>query len=68
MKQTIKIEGMSCGHCESRVRTGLEELGVEVLKVSAKENIAEIDNFNDTSMEKIKEAIDDAGYEVVELY
>lgn len=65
MSQIIKIEGMSCGHCEMRVKKGLEELGVEVLKVSSKENMAEINNVNNTPMEKIKKTIDDAGYDVV---
>lgn len=65
MSQTIKIEGMSCGHCEMRVKKALDELGVEVLKVSASENMAEINNVNNTPMEKIKETIDDAGYTIV---
>jgi copper chaperone CopZ len=35
--KTLKIEGMSCGHCERRVKNALEEIdGVTVISVSGR--------------------------------
>ena len=64
MSEIIKIDGMSCGHCENRVKIALEELGINVIRVNASEKIAEINNVNKASTEKIKDAIADVGYEV----
>lgn len=64
MSEIIKIEGMSCGHCEGRVKIALEELGIDVIRVNASEKMAEINNINNVEIEKIKESIIDIGYEV----
>ncbi|MCT4634375.1 MAG: cation transporter [Firmicutes bacterium] len=64
MSTVLKVEGMSCGHCENRVKNALEELGVEIIKVSASEDMVEI-NEKGVSLDKIKEAIEDVGYDVV---
>jgi copper chaperone len=64
MSTVLKVEGMSCGHCENRVKNALEELGVEIIKVSASEDMVEV-NEKDVSLDKIKEAIEDVGYDVV---
>jgi copper chaperone len=64
MSTVLKVEGMSCGHCENRVKNALEELGVEIIKVSASKDMVEI-NEKDVSLDKIKEAIEDVGYDVV---
>lgn len=65
MSKLINIEGMSCGHCEKRVKNALEEIGVEVVRVSAEENLVEV-NENGLSYEKIKEAIEDVGYDIID--
>lgn len=67
MKKEIMIEGMSCGHCSSRVEKVLSEImGVTVNSVSSDDNnaIVTVDNVEDRLL---KEAIEDAGYDVVEI-
>lgn len=65
MGEIIKINGMSCSHCENRVRKALENEGIEVIRVDAKENLAEIVNAKNIEKEKVIEIIEDSGYEVV---
>jgi copper chaperone len=59
---TLKIDGMSCGHCVARVETALSKLeGVHVGRVEV--GSAEIDyDTARTSFARIREAIEDAGY------
>lgn len=63
-EETIKIQGMSCGHCVKSVREALEETeGVEVEDVEI--GSARISYDTDkTSREQIEEIIEDAGYKV----
>lgn len=58
----LKIDGMSCGHCVARVEKALSKLeGVHVSRVGV--GSAEIDYDPErTPFERIREAIDDAGY------
>jgi copper ion binding protein len=59
---TLKIDGMSCGHCVARVEKALKKLdGVSVNRVE----IGAADLVYDpakTPFARIREAIDDAGY------
>lgn len=59
---TLKIDGMSCGHCVARVEKALSKLdGVSVQRVAL--GSAEI--YYDPSritFAGIREAVDDAGY------
>ncbi|NLY85024.1 MAG: heavy-metal-associated domain-containing protein [Tissierellia bacterium] len=67
MKKTLIVEGMSCGHCEMAVKKAVGELdGVKsvVVDLGAKKVEVEGENLNDSL---IKEAIEDAGYDVVEI-
>jgi len=59
---TLKIDGMSCGHCVAHVEKALSRLdGVGVRRVEV--GSAEIDyDPGRTSFARIREAIDDAGY------
>ena len=63
---TLKVEGMSCGHCVKAVETGVGELnGIETVKVNL--DAAEVAvSFNDSqvSLAQIKEAIEEQGYDV----
>ncbi|AJA49297.1 copper chaperone CopZ [Clostridium pasteurianum DSM 525 = ATCC 6013] len=64
MKKKISIEGMSCGHCVAHVEEALKELGANSINVSLEKKSAEAE-VGTTSDEKIKEAIEDAGYDVI---
>ncbi len=64
MEKTIKIEGMSCGHCSARVEKALNELdGVEA-KVDLEKEIANV-KADRVADEDLKKAVEEAGYEVV---
>ncbi|MBM7559771.1 heavy-metal-associated domain-containing protein [Marinitoga litoralis] len=65
MKKVIIIQGMSCEHCVKRVRKELEKLeNLNVLSVEIGKAVVEGDVLKD---EAIKEAIDEAGYDVKEI-
>jgi len=59
---TLKIDGMSCGHCVARVEKTLKKLdGVNVGRVEI--GSAEITyDPSRTPFARIREALDDAGY------
>ena len=63
---TLKVEGMSCGHCVSSVEGALNKLGVSSAKVDlgSKSVSVEYDEAKVT-VEAMKEAIEDQGYDVV---
>ena len=64
-KTTLEIGGMSCGHCVAAVRKALEKVpGVKVDDVQIGRATVEYDptTVQDTAL---REAVDDAGYEVV---
>lgn len=66
MKKTVRIEGMSCGHCTARVTKALEGLtGVTSVNVDLSQNIATFEADPSVTDAVIIEAIDDAGYDVL---
>ena len=63
----IQVNGLMCGHCESRVTNALMNVeGIVSVKASAKDNqvLCEFDETKIT-VKQIKDAIEDVGYEVV---
>ena len=67
MKKIIKIEGMSCNHCVMAVKNALSEVeGVSKVdvKLEDKQAVVEGENLVD---EMLKEVIEEAGYDVVEI-
>ena len=66
MQETIiKIEGMSCGHCKAAVEKALKAVaGVENAGVDLEKKQAVV--TGNAVMEAMREAVEDAGYEVVE--
>lgn len=68
MRKTIKIEGMSCGHCEGRVKKELETIcGVKSAQVSAAENKAIVELAHEVDIDKLKAAVEEAGYTAVSV-
>ncbi|WIF96158.1 heavy-metal-associated domain-containing protein [Caminicella sporogenes] len=64
----ILIEGMSCHHCKGRVERALGEIdGVIVESISVDEKNAIINLTKDVDESVIRQAIDDAGYDVLEI-
>jgi copper chaperone CopZ len=62
MQIQLSIEGMSCGHCVSRVRRALQSIeGVEVRSVEVGSAVAEVDPAR-TKPEDLIRAVDDVGF------
>lgn len=62
---TIKVEGMSCGHCQMRVKKAVEAVeGVQKADVNlqSKQVVIEYDEGK-ANLEKVKAAIKEVGYE-----
>lgn len=67
MKKIIKIEGMSCGHCQAKVEKLLSAMdGVEA-KVDLKKKCATVKLSKDVNDSIFKDAITEAGYEVISI-
>lgn len=65
--RAIKVEGMSCSHCENAVRKAVGGLpGVESVTVDLKgKSVTVVFDNGIVSREQIREAIEDQGYDVV---
>jgi copper chaperone len=63
---TLNVNGMSCGHCVKAIEGSVGELtGVESVKVHLDAGKVDVEyNPSEVSLEKIKETIDDQGYDV----
>jgi copper ion binding protein len=65
-KMTMRIDGMSCGHCIHAVSKALGALpGVEVDKVEIGSATVRFDPAA-TPFDRIRDAVEDQGYQVVE--
>lgn len=68
MKQTVRIKGMMCEHCEATVKKALEALdGVESAEVSHEAGTAILEESKPVDEAAIKAAIEDRDYEFVSL-
>lgn len=67
MKKIIDIKGMTCAHCQAAVEKALNGIdGVEA-KVDLKKNQATVNLQKEIADEVLKEAIEEAGYEVTSI-
>ena len=68
-KETVnlQVDGMSCSHCVSTVKKALDQIhGVISVSVSLDDGIVAVDyDTTGTNVDKIKETITDAGYDIV---
>ena len=64
---TLQVQGMSCGHCVKTVETNVGGLdGVEQVKVYLESGKVDVSyEENKVSLNKIKETIDEQGYDVL---
>ena len=60
----IKIEGMTCGHCEGRVKAELEKIGATVESVSAEKAEAIVSAVGE---DQARSAVKAAGYKFVSI-
>lgn len=68
MKKIINIEGMSCENCVKHVTESLKNINeLDSVKVSLLRNAAKVESKEDVEDEKLKKAIEDAGYKVTSV-
>lgn len=68
MVKEIIISGMSCEHCRNRVEKALTAInGVETAQVDLEKNTALVTLSETVEDWKLKETIEEAGYEVVSI-
>ncbi len=62
MEMRIRINGMSCSHCQARVEKGLSELdGVTSVRVDLPTGTATV--VGEVTEDLLRTALDDLGYE-----
>ena len=64
MKKTISIEGMMCEHCVKHVTDALNKLDGVAAEVSLSDKNAVVNLEKEVSEEVLKQAVEDAGYQV----
>ncbi len=68
MKKILKIEGMSCGHCQATVEGALANLAeVDSVKVDLESKTAEVDVLDSTTDEILINAVEEKGYKVASI-
>jgi copper chaperone len=65
-KVTLNVAGMSCGHCVKAIEGSVGELaGVSKVNVHLENGTVDVEYSSTVvSLDKIKETIDDQGYDV----
>ena len=67
MKKVLKVKGMSCGHCQKRVEDAVNKIPGLKGEVNLKKEEVLIEVAGDWNEELVRNAITDAGYEVVSV-
>lgn len=65
MEKILKIEGMSCSHCSSRVEKVLNQIDGVAAVVNLEAKTATLTLTKEVSDDVLKEAVEDAGFTVV---
>lgn len=66
-KTTLDVKGMSCGHCKMAVTNALKELdGVSAVSVDLENGKAAVEyDESKVQYDKMKDAVEEQGYDVV---
>lgn len=69
MNKKLLIEGMSCGHCVNHLKTALTEdiEGIEVLEVNLEDKCAIVKMDDSVNHEKLKNIIEELGFELKDI-
>ena len=68
MKETVKIEGMMCGHCEAAVKKSLEALdGADRAEVSHETGTAVLTLSKEVADADVRKAVEDKDYKFVSI-
>lgn len=66
-KKTVVVEGMTCEHCKNRVEKCINEIDGAAAKVNLKKKEAIVSLEKEVDDERIRAAIENAGYKVIEI-
>ena len=66
-QKTVIIEGMTCEHCKNRVEKCINDIPGAAGKVVLKKKAAVVSLESPISDDRIRAAIEDAGYKVIEI-
>jgi copper chaperone len=67
MDSVLKVKGMSCQHCVMSVTKALNQLdGIKNVQIDLAKGEVRFDNTKSVASDRIRQAITDAGYEVVQ--
>jgi copper chaperone len=64
-KVTLKVEGMSCGHCVNAVENAIKQAGAAGSVDLASGTVTVEYDESKVTLEQLKNAIEDQGYDVV---
>lgn len=67
MKKTLVIEGMVCGHCAAHVERALNAITGVQAKVDLQRKTAVVESATEVADDILKQAVQNAGYEVVSI-
>ncbi|WP_406946115.1 copper chaperone CopZ [Halobacillus sp. SY10] len=66
METTLKVEGMTCGHCKSAVEGALKEIdGVNDVNVDLDTGNVKVSHAESANKVEMREAVEEQGYDVV---
>lgn len=64
MITTLKVPGMMCQHCEKSIKNALRDItGVKSTLIKLDEKTVTIEHTDDVSIDLLKKALEDIGYE-----
>lgn len=68
MRRILTVEGISCKNCVKQIHNALMELpGVKSVAVDVRTKTAFLESNPNLKNDEIKEAVDGAGYKVIEI-
>ena len=66
MKKIIKIDGMKCDKCVSRIKNHLENVfGIKRIDIKLENKEAIIEYDSDIDLDLVKESIEDLGFKAI---
>ncbi|MEY4993498.1 MAG: hypothetical protein RIS82_620 [Actinomycetota bacterium] len=66
--KTLKLEGMTCGHCVASVTKELQKIdGVSDVSVDLASQSAELNATDAVTQDQLSAAIDEAGYKLISV-
>ncbi|HEY4600496.1 MAG TPA: cation transporter [Cerasibacillus sp.] len=67
MKTTLKVQGMTCGHCEAAVKGALENIsGVSHVDVHLTSGKVDVTHESEVDVQALRDAVENQGYDIVE--